>query len=117
MSQLPCFFLFACFSLFAHSVAYHNSQRRAESFGDPKEKSWKVFGKFFGKILCWVLWSVVGGLMARQPEYVYEFGPFRLDAAERLLSRDGEAVSLSPRAFDLLLTLVERYGRLLEKEE
>ncbi len=55
--------------------------------------------------------------MARQPEYLYEFGPFRLDAAERLLSRDGEAVPLSPRAFDLLLTLVERHGRLVEKEE
>src|SRR5215467_11799403 len=55
--------------------------------------------------------------MVRQPEYQYEFGPFRLDAAERLLSRDGEAVPLSPKAFDLLLTLVERHGRLLEKEE
>jgi len=55
--------------------------------------------------------------MVRQPAYQYEFGPFRLDAAERLLSRDGEAVPLSPKAFDLLLTLVERHGRLLEKEE
>lgn len=55
--------------------------------------------------------------MARQPAYLYEFGPFRLDAAERLLSRDGEAVPLSPKAFDLLLALVERQGRLLEKTE
>jgi DNA-binding winged helix-turn-helix (wHTH) protein len=55
--------------------------------------------------------------MVRQPTYLYEFGPFRLDAAERLLSRDGEAVSLPPKAFDLLLALVERQGRLLEKTE
>jgi DNA-binding winged helix-turn-helix (wHTH) protein len=55
--------------------------------------------------------------MVRQQAYQYEFGPFRLDAAERLLSRDGEAVPLSPKAFDLLLALVERHGRLLEKEE
>jgi DNA-binding winged helix-turn-helix (wHTH) protein len=55
--------------------------------------------------------------MVRQPAYLYEFGPFRLDAAERLLSRDSEAVPLSPKAFDLLLALVERQGRLLEKNE
>jgi DNA-binding winged helix-turn-helix (wHTH) protein len=55
--------------------------------------------------------------MVRQPAYLYEFGPFRLDVAERLLSRDGEAVPLSPKAFDMLLALVERQGRLLEKTE
>jgi DNA-binding winged helix-turn-helix (wHTH) protein len=55
--------------------------------------------------------------MVRQPAYLYEFGPFRLDAAERLLLRAGEAVPLSPKAFDLLLALVERQGRLLEKTE
>jgi DNA-binding winged helix-turn-helix (wHTH) protein len=55
--------------------------------------------------------------MVRQPAYLYEFGSFRMDAAERLLSRDGEAVQLSPKAFDLLLALVERQGRLIEKDE
>jgi len=54
--------------------------------------------------------------MSHLPTYLYEFGPYRLDAAERLLSRDGEAVQLPPKAFDLLLALVERHGRLLEKE-
>jgi DNA-binding winged helix-turn-helix (wHTH) protein len=55
--------------------------------------------------------------MVRQPAYLYEFGHFRLDVAERMLSRDGEAVSLPPKAFDLLLALVERRGRLLEKTD
>jgi len=81
----------------------------------------KIQGISLGKLLGETLWGVpgaiVGGFMVRQPAYQYEFGPFRLDAAERLLSRDGEAVPLSPKAFDLLLTLVERHGRLLEKEE
>jgi DNA-binding winged helix-turn-helix (wHTH) protein/Tol biopolymer transport system component len=45
----------------------------------------------------------------------YEFGPFRLDPAERLLLRDGQAVPLTPKAFDLLVCLVERHGRLVEK--
>src|SRR5262245_54581316 len=55
--------------------------------------------------------------MSHQPKHIYEFGPFRLDAAEHLLLRDGEAVPLTPKAFDLLLALVERHGHLLEKDE
>jgi len=55
--------------------------------------------------------------MVRRSTYRYEFGPFLLDAAERLLSRDGEVVPLSPKAFDLLLAMVERYGRLIEKDD
>src|SRR6478736_5053128 len=45
----------------------------------------------------------------------YQFGPFRLDPSERLLLRDGQVVSLTPKAFDLLVYLVERQGRLVEK--
>ena len=46
----------------------------------------------------------------------YEFGDFRLDASERLLSRRGVTVPLTPKAIDLLLALVEQPGRLLDKE-
>ena len=55
--------------------------------------------------------------MSLQTKHIYEFGPFRLDEAEHLLLRDGEAVPLTPKAFDLLLALVERHGHLLEKDE
>ena len=48
---------------------------------------------------------------------VYEFGRFRLDSAERLLLRSGQPVSLTPKAFDLLVYLVERHGRLVTKQE
>lgn len=41
-----------------------------------------------------------------QTKRTYEFGPFRLDAAERVLVRDGEAVSLKPKVFDTFLVLV-----------
>lgn len=47
----------------------------------------------------------------------YRFGPFRLDASERLLYQDDQAVPLTPRAIDTLLALVERHGRLVTKEE
>ena len=48
---------------------------------------------------------------------VHEFGPFRLDTAERLLLRAGQPVPLTPKAFDLLIYLVERHGRLITKKE
>jgi len=55
--------------------------------------------------------------MNRPTEYSYEFGPFRLNASERLLLHGGEIVPLSPKAFDMLLALVENSGHLLEKNE
>src|SRR4030095_8259362 len=55
--------------------------------------------------------------MSHENNHFYEFGPFRLDATERLLLRAGETVALTPKAFDLLLVLVEHRGHLLEKNE
>ena len=49
--------------------------------------------------------------------YVYEFGPFRLDAAERLLMREGEVVALPPKVIETLLVLVEHSGHVLEKDD
>ena len=46
---------------------------------------------------------------------IYQFGAFWLDPAERVLRRDGQPVSLTPKAFDLLVYLVEHHGRLVEK--
>ena len=48
---------------------------------------------------------------------VQEFGSFRLDSAERLLLRGGQAVSLPPKAFDLLVYLVDHAGRLVLGDE
>ncbi len=47
----------------------------------------------------------------------YEFGPFRLDPGERVLLRDDSPTSLPPKAFDLLVVMVERAGRLVTKED
>src|SRR5262245_19187403 len=55
--------------------------------------------------------------MSHQPDHIYEFGPFCLDVAERMLMRAGEAIPLQPKAFDLLHVLVEHQGHLLEKDE
>ena len=55
--------------------------------------------------------------MRKQTRQLYEFGPFRLDADERLLMRDGRMTPLPPKVFDTLLVLVENSGRVVSKDE
>jgi len=55
--------------------------------------------------------------MATTLNVLYEFGPFQLDPPERQLLCDGQPIALSPKAFDLLLVLVDRSGHLIQKEE
>ena len=47
----------------------------------------------------------------------HSFGPFCMEPDERLLLRDGRHVSLTPKAFDVLLALVEDHGHLVEKDQ
>src|SRR5262252_4484377 len=97
------------FSLFsAHCAADLTPDAAAKSYERPKE-TLRNFMRISGRIH--------GAAMSLQTKHIYEFGPFRLDEAEHLLLRDGNAVPLTPKAFDLLLTLVEGHGHLLEKEE
>jgi non-specific serine/threonine protein kinase len=51
------------------------------------------------------------------PPERYRFGSFELQPDERRLLKDGAAISLRPRAFDLLAALVDRAGHLVTKDE
>jgi len=52
-----------------------------------------------------------------RPAQIYEFGDFRIDTARRLLlAGDGLTRSLTPKAFDTLLYMVEHSDVLLDKE-
>ncbi|MGA8223079.1 MAG: tetratricopeptide repeat protein [Candidatus Acidiferrales bacterium] len=55
--------------------------------------------------------------MPEKAKGVFEFGRFRLDPIERVLLADGHPVSLTPKAFDTLLELLENSGHILEKDE
>ena len=55
--------------------------------------------------------------MHERNHYVYEFGPFHLDATRRVLLKEGEPVKLFPKEFDTLLVLVENNGELVEKDD
>ena len=61
--------------------------------------------------------SVARGSVSQETPRLYEFGPFRLDPAERKLLRGNEIVPLTPKAFDTLLLLVLNSGHLLEKDD
>jgi DNA-binding winged helix-turn-helix (wHTH) protein len=47
----------------------------------------------------------------------YRFGPFRLVPDQRRLEREGTAIALTPKAFDLLVILVQQHTRALSKDE
>jgi TolB-like protein/DNA-binding winged helix-turn-helix (wHTH) protein len=49
--------------------------------------------------------------------YLYRIGQIALDSRKRTLSRAGSPVSLTPKAFDVLLFLVQNPNRLITKEE
>ena len=49
--------------------------------------------------------------------HFYEFGPFRLDPALRVLLRDGHLIVLQPKAFEILMLLVRNPGRPITKEQ
>src|SRR5690349_1862753 len=54
--------------------------------------------------------------MVQQDNHSYDFGRFRLKTAERVLLREGEPVPLTPKVFDILITLVENRGQIVEKD-
>ncbi len=55
--------------------------------------------------------------MGQQDNHSYEFGRFRLKTAERVLLREGEPVPLTPKVFDILVTLVEHGGQVVAKDD
>src|ERR1700752_3951513 len=57
--------------------------------------------------------SLAGETRRRQ----YRFGPFLLDLEAGFLRRDGDEVTLRPKAFDVLARLVVNHGKLVSKNE
>jgi DNA-binding winged helix-turn-helix (wHTH) protein len=47
----------------------------------------------------------------------YEFGPFRMDVAERVLTKGQLVIPLTPKAFHTLVVLVRNSGHVVEKDE
>lgn len=55
--------------------------------------------------------------MANKEKTFYEFGPFRIDPDHRVLLRDNLPVPVQPKAFDILLVLVQSNEKIVMKDE
>ena len=51
-----------------------------------------------------------------QSRQLYEFGPFRVDVAEQVLTKGEHVIPLTPKAFDTLVVLVRNSGHVVEKD-
>jgi len=51
--------------------------------------------------------------MQPTPRVIYEFGPFRLDFQRHAFTKSGQPVSLPPKAFDILVMLLDRRDTLV----
>src|SRR5216683_1543421 len=48
---------------------------------------------------------------------LYEFGEFRLDVQNRVLRLGEEPIALTPKAFEVLLLLIQHSGQVVSKDE
>lgn len=55
--------------------------------------------------------------MNSKTKCLYEFDDFRVDPNQKCLWRDTELVSLTPKAFDTLVVLLENNGKVVSKED
>lgn len=55
--------------------------------------------------------------MSDKTSHIYEFENFRLDADNPSLWRGGELVSISPKALDILILLVQKKGEIVSRED
>ena len=55
--------------------------------------------------------------MSTRTSRLYDFGPYRLDLARRVFTREGHVIPVAPKTFDLLRLLVESAGRAFSKQE
>jgi len=54
---------------------------------------------------------------AENKRFIYEFGRFVLDPAERTLYSSGDVIHLPAKVFDTLVLLVENNGHAISKEK
>jgi DNA-binding winged helix-turn-helix (wHTH) protein/Tol biopolymer transport system component len=55
--------------------------------------------------------------MLKRERQLFEFGPFRIDPSHRLLLREDRPVPLQPKAFEILLVLVENSEKVVSKDD
>jgi DNA-binding response OmpR family regulator len=64
-----------------------------------------------------VVRNLLGLQMSNKIKHLYEFEDFRLNTENPSLWRDGEMVSISPKALETLIVLVKKKGEIVSREE
>ena len=54
--------------------------------------------------------------MSQLIQVLYEFGPYKLNPSQQLLVEGETRIPLTPKAFQILLALVESQGQIVSKE-
>src|SRR5436190_6395278 len=57
------------------------------------------------------------GAMSSLASSLYAFGEFRVDVQNRMLRRGEGSIALTPKAFELLLLLIQHSGEVVSKDE
>ena len=55
-------------------------------------------------------------MSATEQRSIYEFGPFRVDVLDQVLTREQQVVPLNLKTFQILLALLENAGKVLTKD-
>jgi len=55
--------------------------------------------------------------MPHNTNLAYEFGPYQFDVNTRVLTRAGETITLTPKASEILLTLLVNAGQVVERDQ
>ena len=82
-----------------------------------QSRSGQVFFRTIDDRLNTRLDASMGDQAAYAADKVVSFGPFRLFPTQQLLLENEKPLRLGSRAFDLLLALIQRAGKLVTKEE
>src|SRR6266849_4618285 len=57
------------------------------------------------------------GVMPSLTSNLYTFGEFRLNPQKRVLRRGEEPIALTPKAFEVLVLLIQHSGEIVSKDE
>ncbi|MET0622689.1 MAG: winged helix-turn-helix domain-containing protein [Pyrinomonadaceae bacterium] len=55
--------------------------------------------------------------MSANTSLIYKFQSFELDPVGRMLLHNGRLIAVAPKPFEILLTLIQRHGQIVSKEE
>lgn len=109
---------YAPFALFVQNRTAQGFEIHALLEGQPaRPLAGKCAYRVVGEPAAGLRHDVASAVCVSTTRCCYRFGPFELQPGERRLASNGIVQSITARAFDLLVVLVEHAGQLVTKDE